>query len=65
MVVSENLTFGEALQALKSGRSVCRSGWNGKGMYLYLRYGSRDFSLVSEAKIEGVSASLFVKGSIS
>lgn len=30
------LTFGEALDALKLGQRVCRSGWNGKGMWLAL-----------------------------
>ena len=28
------LTFGVAIEALKSGLRVCRSGWNGKGMWL-------------------------------
>lgn len=28
--------FGGALSALKSGRRVCRLGWNGKGMWLRL-----------------------------
>lgn len=32
-----NLTFGEALQALKSGMKVTRRGWNGKGMFLWLK----------------------------
>ena len=31
-----NLNFGQALEALKAGRRVSRSGWNGKGMYLWL-----------------------------
>lgn len=31
-----NLTFGQALEALKTGRRVSRAGWNGKGMYLWL-----------------------------
>lgn len=31
-----NLNFGRAISALKSGRRVSRSGWNGKGMYLWL-----------------------------
>jgi hypothetical protein len=35
-LVGEGLTFGEALEALKVGKKVARSGWNGKGMYLYL-----------------------------
>ena len=33
---TENLTFGEAIEALKQGRFVCRRGWNGKNMYLWL-----------------------------
>ena len=31
-----NLNFGQALEALKTGRRVSREGWNGKGMYLWL-----------------------------
>ena len=30
------LTFGMALEALKSGKRVARKGWNGKGMFVYL-----------------------------
>ena len=30
------LTFGLAIEALKSGKKVARSGWNGKGMFLWL-----------------------------
>jgi len=33
------MNFGEALEALKSGRKVARSGWNGKGMFIFLREG--------------------------
>lgn len=28
------MNIGEAVQALKRGQRVARSGWNGKGMYL-------------------------------
>lgn len=28
------MNFGEALQALKDGKKVSRSGWNGKGMFI-------------------------------
>lgn len=28
--------FGTALKALESGSRVCRKGWNGKGMFLFL-----------------------------
>lgn len=31
-----SMTFGDALVALKAGGRVCRAGWNGKGMWLYL-----------------------------
>jgi len=32
----ENLTFGEAIQAMKNGHKVARSGWNGKDMFIVL-----------------------------
>lgn len=28
------LNFGEAIEALKSGKLITRSGWNGKGMFI-------------------------------
>lgn len=31
------MNFGQAIQFLKEGKRVTRSGWNGKGMYLYLK----------------------------
>lgn len=27
--------FGTAIQELKGGKRVARSGWNGKGMFIY------------------------------
>ena len=33
-------TFGTALKHLKQGYKVARSGWNGKGMFLFLVPGS-------------------------
>lgn len=30
-------SFGEALEALKSGQTVARKGWNGRGMWLGLQ----------------------------
>ena len=32
----DNLNFGKAIAALKSGKLVARKGWNGKGMYITL-----------------------------
>lgn len=31
------LTFGLAIEALKQGKQVTRKGWNGKGMFLWLK----------------------------
>lgn len=30
------MNFGQALEALEDGKAVARSGWNGKGMFVYL-----------------------------
>lgn len=32
--VNERMTFGHALEMMKLGKKVARSGWNGKGMWL-------------------------------
>ena len=37
---THNMNFGQALMMLKEGKKVARSGWNGKGMYIYLVQGS-------------------------
>ncbi len=37
---SGEMSFGHALEALKAGHKVARSGWNGKGMFLFLVPGS-------------------------
>ena len=31
------MNFGEAIEALKQGKKVTRKGWNGKGMFLWLK----------------------------
>ena len=28
------MNFGKAIEELKTGKKVCRSGWNGKGQYV-------------------------------
>ena len=35
--VSENGSFGQAIQALKQGKRVARTGWNGKGMFIFMQ----------------------------
>ncbi len=31
------MNFGQAIEALKAGKKVARQGWNGKGMFLWLK----------------------------
>lgn len=38
--MQEQFNFGEALVHLKEGLKVARSGWNGKGMFVFLVKGS-------------------------
>ena len=33
----ETGTFGQALESLRRGRLVARKGWNGKGMFIFMR----------------------------
>ncbi|WP_287080549.1 DUF2829 domain-containing protein [Methylobacterium sp.] len=35
--MNNQMTFGEAVEALKAGETVTRTGWNGRGMYLALQ----------------------------
>lgn len=35
----DGLTFGYAIEAAKHGKKIARSGWNGKGMFVFLREG--------------------------
>lgn len=39
-VEKQGFDFGRALACLKDGLKVARSGWNGKGMFLFLVLGS-------------------------
>ena len=32
------MDFGQAIRALKEGKKVAREGWNGKGMFLWLKF---------------------------
>ena len=34
------MDFGKALEALKAGKKVTRKGWNGRGMFLWLKPGA-------------------------
>lgn len=37
--MTTGLNFGQAIEALKSGKRVARTGWNGKGMWLEIVQG--------------------------
>ena len=49
------MKFGDAIEALKKGERVARSGWNGKGMWLVLVPASifTEDSLYSKAGLMG------------
>ena len=34
--VADNMSFGDALEAVKQGKKIARRGWNGKGQYVEL-----------------------------
>ena len=42
----EGISFGAALEELKAGKTVTRTGWNGKGMFLFLLQGSNALAKV-------------------
>lgn len=39
------MNFGQAIEELKQGGKVARSGWNGRGMWLILVNGTKDAEL--------------------
>lgn len=43
--VTDGMSFGLAIEALKADRRVARAGWNGKGMWLVLVSGSPEVTL--------------------
>lgn len=58
------MNFGQALEALKVGEKVVRSGWNGKGMWIVLVdnwfYGGKAAEYIADhAEANG----LFIQGS--
>lgn len=62
--MTENLNFGQAIEAVKKGKRIARQGWNGKGMFVFLNKGSYDFPEDEDRpiNIEGVRSYLFDNG---
>ena len=58
------MTFGKAIKAIKAGKAVARSGWNGKGMCIYLVNGAHDFtgSAGNITEISNIDSDLFDRG---
>lgn len=54
------MTFGLAIEALKAGRRVARTGWNGKGMWLVMDPGS----VVNELRVGSAYHKAGLRGSI-
>lgn len=54
--------FSMALMLLKDGQKLQRLGWNGKGMFIYLRRGSLDMARVHGDLVNGIPRSLFSSG---
>lgn len=50
--MAQELTFGDVLHFLKQGKRVTRTGWNGKGMFVFLVQGST--FQVSRAPLLGI-----------
>ena len=46
----EVFDFGQAINLLKDGKLVARTGWNGKGMFIFMRPGAS----ISEETVLGI-----------
>lgn len=50
------LNFGQALEALKTGKRVTRSGWNGRGMYLWVLPATTvPLDWIKEPRLKGIA----------
>lgn len=59
----QRLTFGDAIHFAKQGQRVARSGWNGKGMFVWMNPGSFDANVHGmDTHVGGIKCSLFSLG---
>ena len=49
------MNFGKAIEELKNGKKVARTGWNGKGMYLILIKGKCIHNAITECYGDGIA----------
>ena len=61
---TENLSFGDAIEALNQGKRVARTGWNGKGMFLFLlAAGTIPLTAIHDPKLREVLQAELPEGS--
>lgn len=48
---TDELTFGQAIEAAKAGKKVARSGWNGQNVYAYI-VSAQSFKSIHPASIK-------------
>lgn len=56
--IAEGLDFGWALTALQAGKLVCREGWNGAGMFVFIRPSDEIFSDVVVNNVKSLPQAL-------
>lgn len=56
------MNFGEAIEAIKRGEAVSRSGWNGKNMLIYLNKGNIPWEAPESRLVDDVRSDLFERG---
>ena len=56
------MDFGKALEALKSGKKVCRTNWNGKNQYLFLEKGAEFHAdaIIVDLQNQGIEVPPFI-----
>lgn len=59
----ENLNFGQALEAAKSGKKIARVGWNGSNMYAVIMPGYPEGIPINEttANVHGIDVGSMIK----
>ena len=62
--MTQNLNFGEAIEALKQGKKAAREGWNGKGMFVFLNKGSKETPVNEGELVDGIKLDLFTQGDV-
>ena len=56
------MTFGEALEAVKTGKRITRDGWNGKNMFVFYAHGEVLFpELCDILAVQGITALIKIK----